>query len=98
MELIDLSDACIAIGISPGTLLEVITVWEYMLKGFLDKRPVVLVGSDWQTLGEYFDRQQYMKHHRESISYANDAHAALALIENHFGKQAMLPELDVIRL
>jgi uncharacterized protein (TIGR00725 family) len=97
MELIDLSDACIALGISPGTLLEVITVWEYMLKGFLGKRPVILIGNDWQGLGEYFDAQPCMTHHRESISYTKDSQTALALLEKHFGKQPILPELDIIR-
>src|SRR5689334_18245938 len=32
MELLDLADAYVACGISPGTLIEVATAWDYMVK------------------------------------------------------------------
>ena len=96
MELIDLSDACVAIGVSPGTLLEVITVWDYTLKRFIDKRPVILVGEEWDRLGNCFDDEDSMSHHRESFAYVHNARAAIAILEQHFGKQEKLPELDVM--
>ena len=37
MELLDLSDAYIACGMSPGTLAEVSMAWDYMIKKFIEK-------------------------------------------------------------
>src|SRR5437879_810510 len=39
MELLDLADAHIACGMSPGTLTEVMTAWDYMVKGFIERKP-----------------------------------------------------------
>src|SRR5438552_14264838 len=57
MELIDLPDAVIAVGNSPGTMIEIMTLWDYMKKGFLRKKPVLLIGDDWKTQTEAFSEQ-----------------------------------------
>src|SRR5438477_5459826 len=50
MELLDLADAYIACGMSPGTLTEVMTAWDYMVKGFIERKPIILLGDGWSEL------------------------------------------------
>lgn len=96
MELIDLSDASIAIGISPGTILEIITVWEYIIKRFIEPRPIILIGREWRELGLFFDAHEHVRHHRDTFYYATTPHDAVTILEERFGKQERLPELNVI--
>ena len=58
MELLDLADAYVAIGISAGTLIEVATAWDYMLKHFIEEKPLILLGKEWEELCEILFYQQ----------------------------------------
>jgi uncharacterized protein (TIGR00725 family) len=97
MELIDLADAAIAIGASPGTLIEVMTVWDYMLKKFIKPRPMILVGAAWQGFATVFDVDPFLQHHRESLTYVNDVEQAVTLLTDHFGASLDLPELTLLQ-
>ncbi|MEO6940014.1 MAG: LOG family protein [Candidatus Kapaibacterium sp.] len=96
MELIDLADAFVAIGNSPGTLLEVMTVWEYILKAFIEPKPIILVGEDWQALEQLFDMQNTFASHKKYLTFVNDAKAAVAVLGQIFGEQQKLPELHIL--
>lgn len=96
MELIDLADAFVALGNSPTTLTEVLTAWDYIVKGFIQPKPIVLLGDDWQAVGALFDHSEFFRHHRTLLQYAPDAMAAASMLTTHFGEQPRLPELDLL--
>ncbi len=97
MELIDLADASIAIGASPGTIIEVMTVWDYVLEKFIRPRPMILVGQAWQAFERVFDNDPFLKHHRERLTYVRDADAAVSILLDHFGSSIDLPELTLLQ-
>jgi uncharacterized protein (TIGR00725 family) len=96
MELLDLSDAYIAYGISPGTLTEVSFAWDYMIKRFIEPKPLILLGEEWRTLCDILFAQGLEKRKQEFISLAKDPKEALELLLKKFGKQEKLPELSVL--
>jgi uncharacterized protein (TIGR00730 family) len=50
LRLIELGDAYIVLKGGTGTLDELITVWEYVNKGILKERPIVLIGGFWRKI------------------------------------------------
>ena len=50
MKLVELGDAYVVLKGSTGTLLELSTVWEYMNKGILQNRPIIIVGAFWTSV------------------------------------------------
>ncbi len=97
MELIDLADASVAIGASPGTLIEVMTVWDYMLKNFITPRPMILVGQAWSAVAHVFDNDALLQHHRDRLTYVPDVPGAVELLQEHFGASDNLPELTLLQ-
>ena len=96
MELLDLADAYIAIGVSPGTLIEVTTAWDYMLKGFISKKPLILIGKEWKDLCEILFMQDTYKGKTDLITLAASPEEALEKILAVFGKQMKLPKLNIL--
>jgi uncharacterized protein (TIGR00725 family) len=96
MELLDLADAYVAIGSSPGTLLEVVTAWDFTKKGFLPRKPLLLVGNGWRELHNIFTTSAYFESYREHLTYASQPEDAIAHLEQTFGRQQNLPYLDVL--
>ena len=96
MELLDLADAYIACGISPGTLIEVATAWDYMLKGFFEKKPLILIGQEWKELCEIFFDQDTYKGKMDLITLVETPEQALEKLLAIYGKQEKLPELDIL--
>ena len=47
MELISLGDAYVILKGGTGTLLELAAVWEFMNKGLMKEKPIVVVGNFW---------------------------------------------------
>lgn len=47
MRLIELGEAYIVLRGGTGTLVELATVWEYMNKGALREKPIIVVGNHW---------------------------------------------------
>jgi uncharacterized protein (TIGR00725 family) len=97
MELLDLADGYIALGSSPGTLLEVIAAWDFMKKGFLPKKPLILLGEGWEKFNDLFASSIYFESYREQVSFATNVSEAIHLLEDRLGKQLDLPTLDVIQ-
>lgn len=96
MELIDLADAYIAIGSSPGTLLEVVTAWDFSKKRFIPRKPILLVGDGWRELDRFFSQAPYFDSYRELVVYCQSEDAAVRHLESVFGKQLDLPHLDIL--
>jgi uncharacterized protein (TIGR00725 family) len=97
MELLDLADGYVAVGSNPGTLLEVMTAWDFTKKKFLPKKPMILLGESWTQFDEVFASAQYFDSYTEHISHVASVPEAIALLEDRLGKQLDLPTLDVIQ-
>ena len=96
MELLDLADAYIACGVSPGTLVEVATAWDYMLKGFIEKKPLILIGQEWKELCQILFAQNAFKGKMDFITLVENPEQALEKLLARFGRQERLPELDIL--
>ena len=96
IELLDLADAYIASGVSPGTLVEVATAWDYMLKGFIEQKPLILMGEEWGELCEILFAQDSYKGKKHLVMFVTTPEEALEQLILNFGKQEKLPELDII--
>ncbi|MEI8135348.1 MAG: LOG family protein [bacterium] len=98
MELLDLADAYIAIGNSIGTLIEVATAWDYMLKSFMESKPLILVGKHWEELFTVLLAEQTFHGKEKCITLVQTPDEALAALLAVFGAQQWLPDLDIIEL
>jgi predicted Rossmann-fold nucleotide-binding protein len=84
--LVEGCDAALALPGGPGTLTEVALMWNLMIVESLHRRPLILIGDDWQAvfdqvfqqLDTYTSAQQ-----RELLSFAKDVHAAVKMLENN---------------
>ncbi|MEP7235591.1 MAG: LOG family protein [Ignavibacteriota bacterium] len=96
MELLDLADAYIACGISPATMVEVATAWEYILQGFMEPKPILLWGAEWEDIAEILFRQKAYSGKTHPVEFIKTPEDAIERLQNKFGKQEKLPELAII--
>ena len=96
MELLDLADAYIAIGNSTGTLAEVAMAWDYMTKGFLPPKPMLLIGESWRRFMEYIEREDQFLPFLHFTQYHSDIEGAIGSLETIFGASLHLPDLDIL--
>lgn len=81
--LIQSCDAALALPGGPGTLTEISLMWNLMIIGGLERRPLILIGEGWQEvfdrlsekLGNYSSAGQ-----RELLQFAPDISAAAAML------------------
>jgi uncharacterized protein (TIGR00730 family) len=52
MKLIELGDAYVVLKGGTGTLLELAAVWEFINKGLLKEKPIVIIGEFWKDVVE----------------------------------------------
>jgi uncharacterized protein (TIGR00730 family) len=52
MKLVELGDAYVVLKGGTGTLLELAAVWEFINKGLLAKKPIVIIGDFWSGVVE----------------------------------------------
>jgi uncharacterized protein (TIGR00725 family) len=97
MELLDLGDAYVALGSNPGTLLEVMTAWDFTKKKFLPQKPLILLGEGWRQFDQVFTNSEYFGSYSEIVQHVVDIDAAMSILEAAFGKQLDLPTLNVIQ-
>jgi len=97
MELLDLPDTWCAIGNSTGTLAEVAMAWDYMTKGFIERKPLILIGPSWQGFFEYVRGEEQFKACQDLIAYCETPELAIGHLVECFGQQPRLPELEIIR-
>ena len=98
MELLDLSDAYIACGISPGTLVEISTAWDFMIKKFIEEKPIILLGEEWKNLCDILFLQDGYKGKEYIVSFVATPEQAVAKVLATFGKQERLPDLTVVQM
>ena len=82
--LIDGCEAAIALPGGAGTLTEVSLMWNLMIVESLPPRPLILVGSGWQsTFDQFFNEfHTYMPiHQRELLYFAEDVKTAVNMLE-----------------
>ena len=78
-------DSAIALPGGPGTLTEIMLMWNLIIVESMHRRPLVLVGDGWQSvfdqflnsLGTYIPDVQ-----RKLVSFAKDGQTAVELIES----------------
>ena len=97
MELLDLPDAWIAIGNSTGTLAEVAMAWDYITKGFLPQKPILLIGESWKGFVDYVSSQPKFAPWLSLIQYRETPESAVSALLQLFGPQLSLPELEIIK-
>jgi uncharacterized protein (TIGR00730 family) len=81
--LIQECDAAMALPGGPGTLTEIMLMWNLMIVESMHRRPLILVGDGWQSvfdqflnsLGTYIPDAQ-----RELVSFAKDVQTAVEMI------------------
>lgn len=96
MELLDLADAYIAVGLSPGTLVEISTAWEFMHKNFIEPKPIILIGDEWRRVCDVLFTQQYYMGKSRQVKVVETPEEAVEHLSEHFGIQEKLPELEVV--
>lgn len=82
--LVEGCDAAIALPGGAGTLTEVSLMWNLMIVESLPRRPLILIGSGWQsTFDQFFDEfESYMPiHQRELLYFAGDVKHAVSKLE-----------------
>jgi len=83
--LIEACDAAIALPGGVGTLTEISLMWNLMIVESLPRRPLILVGSGWQSTLDQFHTsfETYMPaHQRELVRFAEDVQTAVEIINN----------------
>ncbi len=83
--LIEGCDAAMALPGGAGTLAEISLMWNLMIVESLPPRPLILIGSGWQsTFDQFFNEfHTYMPiHQRELLYFANDVKTAVERIES----------------
>ncbi len=81
-------DAAIAMPGGVGTLAEISLMWNLMVVESLHRRPLILVGSGWQsTLDQFFTSFEFYMpmRQRERLVFAEDVHVAVKLLEQPGG-------------
>lgn len=77
-------DAAIALPGGPGTLTEVALMWNVMIVESMRRRPLVLVGSGWQSVFDQFYTHldvYIAEKQRELVTFAKDVTTAVELLE-----------------
>jgi uncharacterized protein (TIGR00725 family) len=97
MELIDLPDAYVAVGNSPGTTIEVVTAWDYMVKRFIPRKPILLLGKTWESFTEYLQGEAEFQEHLSLLECHSSSDSVVERLEAIFGKQLLLPELTILQ-
>lgn len=57
LKLIETGDGYVVLKGGTGTLLELAASWEYMNKGVIKQRPIVVVGSFWNSVVDTFKKE-----------------------------------------
>jgi uncharacterized protein (TIGR00730 family) len=84
-ELIEGSDAALALPGGPGTLTEIALTWNLMIVGSLDQRPLILIGEGWRLVWDSFYSQlgEYTPlSYRKLLQFAPKPTAAIEMLEN----------------
>ncbi len=85
LAIIEGCDAAIAMPGGLGTLAEISVMWNLMVVESLPRRPLILVGSGWQsTLDQFFNSFEFYMpmRQRDDLLFAENAQVAVEILEN----------------
>lgn len=85
LAIIEGCDAAIAMPGGVGTLTEISVMWNLMVVESLPRRPLILVGSGWQsTLDQFFNSFEFYMpmRQRDDLLFAENAQVAVEILEN----------------
>lgn len=83
MGIIEACDAAVALPGGVGTLTEVASMWNHLLVGAIAPRPLILVGSGWETIISAFFRTMHdyvPPEQRAWVSFTDNIQAAVELL------------------
>ena len=83
--LVEECDAGIALPGGPGTLTEIALMWNLMIVESIPRRPLVLVGSGWQSVFDQFYTQldvYIAEKQRKLVQFAEDVETAVNELES----------------
>ncbi len=78
-------DAAIALPGGPGTLTEISLMWNLMIIGALERRPLILLGDGWRSVFDEFFRQfgpYSPPNQRGLLRFAPDTAAAVEMVRS----------------
>ncbi len=81
--LITSCDAALALPGGPGTLAEISLMWNLMIIGGLEKRPLILIGDGWHSVFDEFFQQlgpYSPPNQRGLLRFAPDSQAAVGML------------------
>jgi uncharacterized protein (TIGR00730 family) len=85
-DLVQECDAAIALPGGAGTLTEISLMWNLMIVESMHRRPLVLVGSGWQSVFDQFYKEldiYIAQKQRELVQFAKDVETAAKIINNN---------------
>ncbi len=86
LAIIEGCDAAIAMPGGVGTLAEISIMWNLMVVESLPRRPLILVGSGWQsTLDQFFNSFEFYMpmRQRDDLIFAEDVRTAVNIVEKN---------------
>jgi uncharacterized protein (TIGR00730 family) len=84
-ELIEACDAAMALPGGPGTLTEIMLMWNLMLVRSIPRRPLILIGRGWQSTFDQFFKELDVyipAEQRELLYFAEDVKTAVKKLES----------------
>lgn len=80
-RLIELGDAYVVFPGSTGTLLELAAVWEFVNKGIMRKKPIVILGNFWKPLVEQMKLASLKEGMKDCTKLLTEVHSAKECVE-----------------
>jgi uncharacterized protein (TIGR00730 family) len=87
LKLIELGDAFVVLKGSTGTLLELAAVWEFINKGVIKPRPVILIGNFWNPVVDTLRNElvhEGKKHVSTLVQVASSPKEGVKILLKHF--------------
>ena len=84
--LVEECDAALALPGGAGTLTEIALLWNLMIVESLPRRPLILIGSGWQSTFDQFFKELDVYtavKHRDMLSFAEDINTAVSALESY---------------
>lgn len=81
VKLVELGDAYVILPGATGTLLELATIWEFMLKGLMRKKTSIVLGNFWDSVIETINKQLKKEKLDNFINYIQKANTIEECIE-----------------
>lgn len=92
IKLIDACDAAIALPGGPGTLAEIVMMWNRIQIAVIPKKPIIIVGNGWKKVFEtlYSEQNQYISsQYMDLLFFTNSIEDIIQFLNtNHFAHKS----------